>query len=344
MAPAAPPASPGFLPAVPVLVRTLAERHGARDLVVTSEHRLTYAEADSMSALLARGLLADGVGKGTRVGLLAPNGRDWVVAWLAAARIGALVVPISTFYQARELAQVLRHADVACLLTCARFRTHDYLERLEQAAPGLADQDGRASAPARVLAVPPLGAGLGEYDRGWVRGSRKSRRWASARRRRASATTCCVPSRKMFSPADLVTVVYSSGSTAAPKGAVHSHGTVIRHGFAMSRAYEVRADDRVYSPMPLFWVGGLVTSLLSAMHAGACLLTEEAFEPGRTLDLLERERATIAMGWPHFAKSMAEHPSFPRRDLSSIRRGSLLDILPGSSARAIRGCAPTRSA
>jgi acyl-CoA synthetase (AMP-forming)/AMP-acid ligase II len=96
----------------------------------------------------------------------------------------------------------------------------------------------------------------------------------------------------------------------------------------MNRVYEFAADDRVYSPMPLFWVGGFVISLLAPMESGACLLTEGAFEAGRTLDLLEGERATVVMGWPHFAQSMAEHPSFPGRDLSSLRRGSLWQILP----------------
>jgi acyl-CoA synthetase (AMP-forming)/AMP-acid ligase II len=80
--------------------------------------------------------------------------------------------------------------------------------------------------------------------------------------------------------------------------------------------------------MPFFWVGGLVFSLLSAMHAGACLLCEEAFEPGATLLLLERERATIAAGWPHYAKAMMDHPSFPLRDLSSVRAGNLYAVLP----------------
>jgi acyl-CoA synthetase (AMP-forming)/AMP-acid ligase II len=80
--------------------------------------------------------------------------------------------------------------------------------------------------------------------------------------------------------------------------------------------------------MPFFWVGGFVFSLLAAMHVGACLLTEESFEPGRTLDLLEGERATVVAGWPHYAKAMAEHESFPRRDLQGIRGGNLYDLLP----------------
>ena len=89
---------------------------------------------------LARGLLASGVSKGTRVGLLMANGPDWVVCWLAAARIGAIVVPLNTFYMPRELGWVLHHADVRTLLTSARFLNNDYLERLEVFAPSLASQ------------------------------------------------------------------------------------------------------------------------------------------------------------------------------------------------------------
>jgi acyl-CoA synthetase (AMP-forming)/AMP-acid ligase II len=80
--------------------------------------------------------------------------------------------------------------------------------------------------------------------------------------------------------------------------------------------------------MPFFWVGGFVFTLLAAMHEGAFLICEEAFEPGATLALLERERATIAAGWPHYSKAMVDHPSFAERDLSSIRAGNLYAVLP----------------
>ena len=126
-------------------------------------------------------------------------------------------------------------------------------------------------------------------------------------------------------------VIYSSGSTADPKGAVHSHGAPLRHAYNTNQFRDIEPSDRIYSPMPFFWVGGLVFNLISAMHAGAFLLCEEVFEPGATLALLERERATVAAGWPHYSKALAEHPSFASRDLSSIRAGNLYAVLPESA-------------
>jgi acyl-CoA synthetase (AMP-forming)/AMP-acid ligase II len=129
-------------------------------------------------------------------------------------------------------------------------------------------------------------------------------------------------------PADALVMIYSSGSTGDPKGAVHTHGAIVRHAHNLNQFRDILASDRVYSPMPFFWVGGLVFSLLSAMHAGACLLTEDSFEPGATLEFLERERATVVTGWPHYAKAMVEHPSFAGRDLSAVRAGNLYEVLP----------------
>jgi acyl-CoA synthetase (AMP-forming)/AMP-acid ligase II len=80
--------------------------------------------------------------------------------------------------------------------------------------------------------------------------------------------------------------------------------------------------------MPFFWVGGFVFSFLGGMSKGATIAVEEAFEPGRTLRFLERERVTIAAAWPHFGRALAEHPSFPERDLSSLRAGNLPGLLP----------------
>jgi acyl-CoA synthetase (AMP-forming)/AMP-acid ligase II len=321
---------PDFEPTIPVLLARAVARHGERALVVLGERRLTYAEANDASGDLARVLLASGVGKGARVGILAPNGPEWIVAFLAVARIGALAVPINTFFQARELGWVLRHADVHTLLTAARFRNHDYLARLEECAPDLGRQTaGRLfTRPLPHLRdVIVLGVADGADAPPWARGERTA--VEAVRGSRTPDPSFLAEVEAQVTAADPLVVIYTSGSTAEPRGAIHTHGTVVRHAFNVDACAgrELTEHDRVWSPMPFFWVGGLVVSAVGAMHAGACLLCEEAFDAERTLDLLERERATIAAGWPHYGKAMASHPSFPARDLSSLRAG-MADLLP----------------
>ncbi len=316
---------PPYSPTVPEFLRTLCQAFAARPLIVLGQRRIGYAEADRLSARLARGLLARGIAKGARVGLLMPNGPDWVVAWLAAARIGCVVVPINTFYKPRELAFLLRHADVHALCCAPRHLGNDYLERLEGCAPGLASARGEA------LFLPELPQlrhvfVWGGSDRAWAGSERDL--LAAADATPAIDAAFLAEAESSVAPADPLVIVYSSGSTADPKGAVHSHGSLIRHAYNLNAFRDLRADDRIFSPMPFFWVGGLVFTLLSAMQAGACLLCEEAFDPGETLRLLERERATVAAGWPHYAKAMMDHPSFRQRDLSSLRSGNLYGVLP----------------
>ena len=96
---------------------------------------------------------------------------------------------------------------------------------------------------------------------------------------------------------------------------MHTHGTVLRHAHNLNGFRDLTPEDRIYSPMPFFWVGGLVFTLVSTMQVGARLYCQDAFEPGKTLDLIERERITLVAGWPHFGAAMAAHPSFASRDL-----------------------------
>jgi len=214
------------------------------------------------------------------------------------------------------------------LLTAPRLLANDYLERLEAAAPSLARHRG---GPLFAPELPQLRAvaAFGETGgRAWARPASELLAAADASPVDAGLLAAL---ESEIAPSDPAVLVYSSGSTADPKGALHSHGTLVRHAFNLNQFRDLRADDRIFSPMPFFWVGGLVFSLLSTLHTGACLLCEEYFEPGATLALLERERATIAAGWPHYSKAMAEHPSFRTRDLSAIRAGNLYGVLPESA-------------
>src|ERR1041385_5734494 len=131
---------PTISPTIPALVRSCAARFGDKPFLVADDQTLTYVDLDLRSAKLATALLTEGVGKGDHVGILMPNSVEWAIAWFAATRIGAVAVPLNTFYKAPELAWTARHADLKVILACAGFRNHDFVERLEEALPGLADQ------------------------------------------------------------------------------------------------------------------------------------------------------------------------------------------------------------
>ena len=318
---------PEHVASAPAFLRELKRNFGPRTAIVDGKGRATYAQIEERSARLARTLLADGAGKGTHVGILMPNGADWLAAFFAVARIGAVAVPINTFYQVKELAWTLRHADVSALLAVPGFLSHDYLERLEASLPGLAEQraqDGlflRAAPYLRRIRV------WGGCDRAWALPGGESAAdppggAPGAGEDRLREVEDCVE------PADRIAVVYSSGSTADPKGAVHTHGGLVRHAYNLAHVMGIERDDRIYSPMPFFWIGGLMTAAMIALARGARVVAPERFEAGETLDLIEREGVTCALGWPHYGKSMADHPTFAGRDLSRLRNSAMHDILP----------------
>lgn len=310
---------PPYDPTIPAMIRAAVDAHGHRLLGVLDDQRMTYADADAASAAIAKGLLAQGVGKGTRVGLLAPNSSDWIAAWLAIGRIGALGVMLNTYYKARELDWAMRHADVQVLLCVPSHLGHDYLDRVEEiAAPGDDPVIHSLSHPyLRSVWV------WGQPDRPWAR-SMDDLLAAG----QAVSDELLAAAEAQVTPADEFVVVYTSGSTAAPKGAIHAQGAMVRHAHNLWQYRDLTADDRMYTPMPLFWVGGMSFTLVATIHVGAALVFEERFDPGETLALIEREQVTIVAGWPHMSRMLTDHPDFDKRDLSSVRGGSLDALLP----------------
>jgi acyl-CoA synthetase (AMP-forming)/AMP-acid ligase II len=286
------------------------------DFLITDDERLTIAEADTASLELADALLAAGVGKGTRVGILFPNCAQWLICWLAAARIGALTVPLSTFAPGSELARQLRHTDVQVVLMGRSIAGRDLVERMQDALPGLTDGGTEIAEPAapylRRIHVWP------ECERSWA---------APWPRPEPGASLAALAEDEVV-PADDLVLVTTSGTTALPKSVVHTHGSLVRHAYILARHRGVTSTDRIYSPMPFFWVGGLTMVVLQALSTGAAILAQDVFEPGSTLALLERERATFISCWAQASQAMADHPDFPKRDLSSVRGGTMLEALP----------------
>lgn len=309
-----PPALAGLPASIP---EALAARGATPEApwIIGSGFRLSFGEADARSAVMAGRLMAAGVGKGTRLGILFPNSPEWVVAWLAAARIGALTVPLSTFSPGPELARAVCHADVAAVLSGSAFTDEDLGWRWEDGLAGLA-----GSAPRLQLPAAPFLRWI------HVAGDRPPA-WSSPLPEPIDPSVV-VAAEGEVGPADALVMVSTSGATAAPKAVVHTHGSLVRHAAGIARLRGLSGPDRIYSPMPFFWVGGLVTVLLYSLTSGAAAVVQQRFEPAAALELMERERVTFVACWPNAARKLAGHPAFAERDLTSVRGGTLIEALP----------------
>jgi len=288
-----------------------AHARASHPLLICDGDRLSYADAERRSAVLARGLIALGAGKGTHVGLLFPNGTSFVIAALAAARIGAVIVPFTTFATTPELRQQLADGDVQILLAARSYRSHRYDERLGDLCT--------ISGAARTFScanpeVPQLRQIVFELD-------------ALAELAAGVDESLLDALVTDVDPCDPLAIIYTSGTTAAPKGVIHTHGSLIGHQRNLNDIRALADGDTLFCNSPFFWVGGFTFGLLATLVAGATLLCSNATDAGQVLDLLEAEKPNLTNGFAATVARLAEHPSFATRDLSSLRRGNLYPIM-----------------
>ena len=292
----------------------VAARHGERPAFRFEGRTTSYADLAREARDLARGLAATGVAKGAHVGLLLANRPEWAIGAFAAGLLGAVVVPISTLATKAERDYILRHADVSVLLLQRSLRSRDFLGELLAEHPELND-----GLPGRLLCP-----ALPQLRRLVCLGSERARGGADSWRDVVESGGD-VPDALLdaaiaeVSPVDDGVLIYTSGTTAHPKGVLHYQRAPVIQSWRFAELMGLAAEDRVFTAQPFFWTAGIAMSLGATLAAGACLLLQEVFEAGSALDLIERERATVITAFPHQEKLMGEHASAAERDLSSIR-------------------------
>lgn len=294
-------------------LRSLAAEHGRHPAVIYDKEELSFADLAADARQVAEALARLGVSKGTRVGLLMPNRPDWLRCVFGAWRLGAIVVPINTLYRTAELEHALRHADVTVLLMLARFLNHSYLDSLTQLCPEVAvpEQPLRSEAlPClrRVVCqgdtVPP---GAIAWEDFLASGSREQNPWVRA-------------ALDEVDPNDDAAIFFTSGSTAAPKGVVHTHAGMLQAADNVADRLGLTAADRTYGYLPLFFNGGLVAVCLATLSKGGAVLLQDVFDPENALRAMERHHCTTFFGWPHQAEALVQHPTFDAKKLA-IRKG-----------------------
>jgi acyl-CoA synthetase (AMP-forming)/AMP-acid ligase II len=322
-----------YEPTIPAVVRRAATTFGDNDFIVMPDRRMTYAEAEVASRRVGKQLLAAGVGKGTRIGFMFPYGTDWVVAWLAIARIGAVGMPFSTSYKPAELRKALRFGDVDTLLVPSIMFAQDHLAYIEAAVPGLAEAGPE---PLRIPALPFLRhvCVSGPSDRLWAKalpldfrlgattgadsGSGTGPANDAATEREDITDEFFEAVEAEVTPSDLMMTIFTSGTTSEPKGVVHTHGNFLRHGANLARFAGLTSESRRLCAMPFFWIGGVGLALNFALSVGSAILCVEKFEPDAVLDLMEAEGATELAVWPQLGQRMQRYIVETGRDVSRI--------------------------
>ena len=292
-----------------------AQRHGDGEALVFGERRWTYRELAADVERTARALLALDLAPGERVALWMPNRPEWLHAFYAAATVGVVVVPLNTRFRAAEVEHVLRQSGAAAVLATDRFGPIAYGEILRELCPELAS----AGTPLRAARLPALrhvvvlAADVPPAAWSWARfldaGAGVAADAVAQRERAVHARTP-------------VLLLYTSGTTGAPRGALHDHAmarTVIDGASRLG----ITARDTILLSLPLFHSMGLYEGGLACLLTGARGVLMERFDPGEALALIARERVTYVCGFDTHFQDLLDHPRFSARDAGSVRLGFL---------------------
>ncbi len=295
---------------VPRLLDAAAARWPDREAIVAGDERVTFAALRDRSLALARGLAALGLGPGDTVALWMPNRPAWFVVQHACARLGAVVVALNPRYRAHELAYILAQSDSRALVLTDHLGGTDYLAPLDAVLPELRHGvPGELDAPRfprlRHVIVDAEDPHPGCHRLADV-----------AALGRDAAVLPPGPG-----PDDVFTLLYTSGTTSFPKGAMISHRNCVPHGWSCGERLRLTPDDRVLHTLPAAGTWGGVNIPLTAWSHGAALVLVDVFDPQRVLWLIERERCTVWNAVDQMARAVLEHPGLDRHDRSTLRTG-----------------------
>jgi acyl-CoA synthetase (AMP-forming)/AMP-acid ligase II len=294
---------------IPGLVRSAAERHADVEAVVEGRTRITYAELGARVERAAAACLANGMTAGDRVGIWAPNSTDWIVAALGAVSAGAVLVPLNTRFKGAEAAYVLRRSGARLLFVTGTFLGTSYVASLRRAAgegPGGGPLPGLPALEQVVVLADDAPADFTTWKDFLAAGESVP---GAEVRARASAIDGGAPSD----------IVFTSGTTGRPKGAVITHAQTLR-------AYEVWSDlaglapgDRYLIVNPFFHTFGYKAGVVACLMRGATMIPQPVFDVGTVLANIAAERVSVLPGPPTLHQSILDHPARDAHDLSALR-------------------------
>jgi fatty-acyl-CoA synthase len=290
-------------------------RDPAHEALVFPDERLTYGELTDRAWAVARSLLALGVEPGDHVGLLMTNHPDIVATFFGVSLAGAVVVPLNARYRTAELHDLIEDADLVALLTHDAADDHvDLAGLLHDALPGLVD-----APDALRLDLPEHPALRSVVMMGARRPAGMVARDAFDALGREQGDAQLVTRVEAQRVRDVALILYTSGTTSKPRGAMLTHEAFVRVWMATGRVFGTTPEDRQWNGLPLFHVAAL-GCLTWVIGAGATFISDYSWDARRALASMERERATeFYPAYQPVMEGLLSHPDFERTDLSSIR-------------------------
>jgi len=281
---------------IPQVLDGAAARFGDHAAIIDATGTLTFGRLRKQARRLTKAVIANGLRPGERFTIWAPNTAEWVVAALAGQLAGGVLVPLNTRVKGEEAADLVRRSGARLAFAVGEFLGVDYAARLRaQHCPELA----------RV--VPLSVGGGGEALERFARLGDGVSDEALSRRTQAVRSS------------DLSDILYTSGTTGAPKGAMTTHGQNIAVFEEWSRAVGLRAQDRYLVVNPFFHSFGYKAGWLAALMCGATIYPETTFDAKRVLQQVARHRITMLPGPPTLFQSLLSHPDLRQADLSALR-------------------------
>ncbi|HET7322349.1 MAG TPA: AMP-binding protein [Longimicrobiaceae bacterium] len=271
--------------------------------VVLGERRLSYSQVEARAAALAAALHELGIEAGDRIALNLPNWPEFVVSMFAAAKLGAIIVPLNPKYTTHELQYMLRHSESVVVVTAEVWGGVDYLARFESFLTALPDLQ-------YVLSV-------GEEDLWYDDRVYQFEDLVSSGEGRDYPHPTVNPDEDVFA------IVYTSGTMGKPKGVSLTHTNLLFTALATADAMQLGPGDVVFGLTTLFNVFGLAPGVLGTTAAGATLVLQDELTPAEALKVVEGARVTVYHGTPTSFILDLHEPTRQERDLSSLRTGTI---------------------
>jgi len=298
-------------------VREITEKWGSREAAMITLDgqtlRWTYEDLWNRSMDVARALVAAGIGKGTRVGILQTNRLEFLSSLFGTALAGGIATTISTFFTATELDEVLKAANCSILLIERKVLKKDFAEILGELEPQTKNAAPGELASTRYPFLRHLAFVDSDESWGMIEG------WQTFLARGKEVPTEIVDATAAsVSPSDPGLLFFSSGSTGKAKGVLSSHRGVSLQLWRWKKWYNIQEPPRSWSANGFFWSGNFAMALGGTLTSGGTLLLQRWFDPPEALALLEREKATMLMAWPHQWGQLEAVPDWEDFDLSAM--------------------------